>query len=122
MPPRQNPIKPTRDVPTASAAWCRSRKCAASSRVGTAAIRGSISCGIVRPGNGSTAHTAMFHSRASRETMSSYNGRNDQMSGAITRPMAGEGTLVSISAGVPDGRVMRMGQVLPVFLALTSYS
>jgi hypothetical protein len=44
------------------------------------------------------------------------------MSGAITKPMAGEGTLVSISAGVPDGRVMRMGQVLPVFLALTSYS
>ncbi|MFM8714911.1 MAG: hypothetical protein ACKOE7_16380, partial [Actinomycetota bacterium] len=87
--------------------------CVASSSVGTAAIRGSISCGIVRPGNGYTAHTAMFHSRARRATMSSYSGRSDQMSGAITRPIVGDGTVVSISAGVPDGSTMRTLQVLP---------
>ncbi|MEY3356978.1 MAG: hypothetical protein RIR87_37 [Actinomycetota bacterium] len=46
--------------------------------------------------------------------MSSNNGRKEKMSGAITKPMDGEGTDVSISAGVPDGRVMRITSVLPI--------
>ena len=91
IPPMQKPMRPTRAVLRASAASCRSRKCDASSSDATAAMRGSISGGRSRPGNGSTAHTAMFHSRASRATMSSYSGRSDQMSGAITRPIDGDG-------------------------------
>jgi hypothetical protein len=35
------------------------------------------------------------------------------MSGAITKPMLGDVTEVSIDADVPDGRVMRMVPVLP---------
>jgi hypothetical protein len=46
--------------------------------------------------------------------MSSNNGRKEKMSGAITKPMDGEGTDVSISASVPDGRVMRITSVLPI--------
>ena len=48
--------------------------------------------------------------------MSANKGRSEKISGAITSPMVGDAAVVSISAGVPDGRLMRMAKVLPIFL------
>jgi hypothetical protein len=62
------------------------------------------------PGNGSTAITAICHSFANRDTNSENNGRSPKISGAITNPILGFATDVSISAGVPEGKVMRITQ------------
>ena len=111
MPPMQNPTTATGSTPVASAEAAASPSTRASSSDPPAAKRSSSVGRSSRPGHSSKAQTTQPFSAASRATCSSNSGRRPPMSGITTRPRPAGPSGLAISAGVPDGRVMRIAPV-----------
>ena len=111
MPPMQNPTTATGSTSVASAAATASPSTRSSSSVPPAASLDSIVVRSSRPPHRSKAHTTQPFSSARRATWSSKSGRRLPMSGIRTRPRSAGPSGRAISAGVPDGSVMRTPQV-----------